>query len=296
MKRRPTGHILAFSTSLIWSTTFVSTKYLLQVFTPIDILFIRFIMGFITLCIIYPRELLKFDKKGELYFAAAGLTGVTMYYLLENIALTYTLASNVGIIVSTAPIFTGIAAHFFLPGEGLHKTFFIGFILAISGIILITLNNSFNLHINPLGDLLAMAAAIIWAVYSILTKQIAVMNYNMITATRKMFFYGLLFMLPIFYYQGSVIDFTEFTNTNYLLNILFLGIGASAICFVTWNLAIDYLGATDCTAYIYLGPVITITTAAVFLDEKISVTTIIGCILTLSGLLISENRFTRKHT
>ncbi|WP_196602048.1 DMT family transporter [Pectinatus frisingensis] len=296
MKRRPTGHVLAFSTSLIWSTTFVSTKYLLQVFTPIDILFIRFIMGFITLCIIYPRELLKFDKKGELYFAAAGLTGVTMYYLLENIALTYTLASNVGIIVSTAPIFTGIAAHFFLPGEELHKTFFIGFILAISGIILITLNNSFNLHINPLGDLLAVAAAIIWAVYSILTKQIAVMNYNMITATRKMFFYGLLFMLPIFYYQGSVIDFTEFTNTNYLLNILFLGIGASAICFVTWNLAIDYLGATDCTAYIYLGPVITITTAAVFLDEKISVTTIIGCILTLSGLLISENRFTRKHT
>ncbi|WP_196599924.1 DMT family transporter [Pectinatus frisingensis] len=296
MKRRPTGHILAFSTSLIWSTTFVSTKYLLQVFTPIDILFIRFIMGFITLCIIYPRDLLKFNKKGELYFAAAGLTGVTMYYLLENIALTYTLASNVGIIVSTAPIFTAIAAHLFLSGERLHKAFFIGFILAISGIILITFNNSFNLHINPLGDLLAVLAAIVWAIYSILTKQIAVMNYNMITATRKMFFYGLLFMLPIFYCQGIVINLNEFTNISYLLNILFLGIGASAICFVTWNLAIDYLGATDCTAYIYLGPVITITTAAVFLDEKISVTTIIGCLLTFSGLLISENRFTRKHT
>lgn len=57
------------------------------------------------------------ERKQELYFAAAGLCGVTLYYLLENIALTYTFVSNVGVIISIAPFFTAILAHVFLKGE-----------------------------------------------------------------------------------------------------------------------------------------------------------------------------------
>lgn len=292
MNRRLIGHILALFTTLIWGTTFVSTKYLLQVSVPIEILFSRFALGFITLCLIYPHDIIRFDKKQEVYFAATGLTGVLLYYLLENIALTYTLASNVGIIVATAPIFTAICAHIFLPGEQLHKNFLIGTIFAMSGIVIIMFNNSFNLHFNPLGDFLAVTAAIAWALYSIIIRQIAVMNYNMITATRKMFFYGLIFMLPLIYWQNIHIDTAKLVNSTYLLNILFLGIGASAVCFVTWNLAIDYLGATDCCTYIYLDPIVTVVTAILFLNEEISIITVLGCILTLIGLLISENRVT----
>ena len=107
-KKEIQGHLLAFVTIFIWGTTFISTKILLKAISPIEILFIRFAIGFALLLLICPHRLRIRERKQELYFAGAGLCGVTLYFLLENIALTYTFASNVGVIVSIAPFFTAI--------------------------------------------------------------------------------------------------------------------------------------------------------------------------------------------
>ena len=108
------GHIAAFLTILIWGTTFISTKVLLISFEPVEILFIRFMIGYFALWCVCPRRLKVRRSKQEWYFAAAGLCGVTLYYLFENIALTYTLASNVGVIISIAPFFTWQVEHIIL--------------------------------------------------------------------------------------------------------------------------------------------------------------------------------------
>lgn len=100
------GHISAIITIIIWGTTFVSTKILLEDFQPIEILFFRFILGLLALYVVCPHLLVIKNKKEEITFLFAGLSGVCLYYLLENIALTYTLASNVGVIISIAPFFT----------------------------------------------------------------------------------------------------------------------------------------------------------------------------------------------
>lgn len=85
-------------------------------------------MGLLALLIIYPHRLKATTKRQELTFALAGLCGICLYYLLENIALTYTMASNVGVIISVAPFFTAIMSHLFLKEEGkLRANFFIGF-------------------------------------------------------------------------------------------------------------------------------------------------------------------------
>mgnify|MGYP000040217240 CR=1 FL=1 len=163
------GHLAAFITILIWGTTFISTKVLLKTFSPVEILFIRFVMGYLALWLVCPRILRPDSRRQEPLFAAAGLCGITMYYLLENIALTYTLASNVGVIISIAPFFTAILSCLFL-GAPVRRHFFIGFLLAMAGIFLLSFGSS-SLSINPMGDILAVAAAIIWAVYSTLTKK-----------------------------------------------------------------------------------------------------------------------------
>ena len=164
------GHLAAFITILIWGTTFISTKVLLKTFSPVEILFIRFVMGYLALWLVCPRILRPDSRRQEPLFAAAGLCGITMYYLLENIALTYTLASNVGVIISIAPFFTAILSCLFLGGPRPGRHFFIGFLLAMAGIFLLSFGSS-SLSINPMGDILAVAAAIIWAVYSTLTKK-----------------------------------------------------------------------------------------------------------------------------
>ena len=103
------GHLAALLTIVIWGTTFISTKILLVDFKPVEILFFRFVMGFVILLAISPKRLKTKSRKEELTFVLAGLCGICLYYLLENIALTYTLASNVGVIISVAPFFTAIA-------------------------------------------------------------------------------------------------------------------------------------------------------------------------------------------
>lgn len=194
------GHLAALLTIIIWGTTFISTKILLIDFQPVEILFFRFVMGFFVLLLLVPKRLKTANRREELTFAAAGLCGICLYYLLENIALTYTMASNVGVIISVAPFFTAILTHFFMKSEEkLRVQFFAGFIVAMVGIVLISFNGQ-ELELNPMGDLLAIVAALVWAFYSILTRKISSFGYPVILTTRRTFFYGILFMIPTLFF------------------------------------------------------------------------------------------------
>lgn len=292
--RKTFGHLAALLTIVIWGTTFISTKILLADFQPVEILFFRFVMGFLVLLAAYPRRLKTADYKQELTFVLAGLCGICLYYLLENIALTFTLASNVGVIISVAPFFTAILAHFAMKSEEkLRSQFFIGFVVAMAGIILISFNGR-ELELNPLGDLLAVVAALVWACYSILTKKISSFGYPVILSTRRTFFYGILFMIPALFLFDFQADLSRFTNITYLFNIMYLGLGASALCFVTWNFAVKELGAVKTSVYIYMVPVITVVTSVLILHEQLTLLAGIGTILTLIGLFLSECKAERK--
>ena len=295
MKNKNTiGHCAALFTILVWGTTFISTKILLTAFQPVEILIFRFIMGFCALWIAAPKRLRTANAKQELTFAAAGLCGICLYYLLENIALTYTLASNVGVIVSVTPFLTAILAHLFIQSEErLKGQFFLGFLVAMAGIILISFNGA-KLKLNPMGDLLAILAALVWAFYSILTRKITSFCYPVISATRRTFFYGILFMLPTLFFFNFHADFSRFASMKYLFNILYLGLGASALCFVTWNFAVKELGAVKTSVYIYMVPVITVVTSVLILHEKLTQLAGIGTILTIVGLFLSEYKPKRK--
>ncbi|MNH96080.1 putative amino-acid metabolite efflux pump [compost metagenome] len=285
-----TGHSLALLTILIWGTTFISTKILLIDFMPVEILFFRFLLGYVVLILIYSRPLRTESFREELLFMAAGLCGVTLYFLVENIALVYTLASNVGVIVSIAPFLTAVLAQFFLEGEKLHGQFLFGFGIALTGIVLIGLNGSFILKLNPLGDLLAFLAPVVWAIYSVLMRRISQRNYHAIGSTRRVFFYGLLFMIPALFLFEFHLDLGRLGDIENIFNMLFLGLGASALCFVTWNRAVGLLGAVKTSVYIYLVPVITVAASVLILQEQITWVTGLGTGLTLLGSLISGRK------
>lgn len=295
MKNKKTlGHIAAFITIMIWGTTFISTKILLEVFTPIEILFIRFLLGYIILWIIYPKRLSFQSFQQEKYFILAGLSGITLYYLFENIALTYTRASNVGVIISVAPFFTVIFACLFLQQKRPQFHFFLGFIIAMIGISIISFTQS-SIQINPLGDILAIIAAIIWAGYSTITKKISQFNLNTIQTTRRTFFYGLIFMIPVLLTMDFQVNLSQFNNLTIIANLIFLGVGASALCFVTWNTAVKILGSVKTSVYIYIVPVITAIISTLILKESMTWITITGIILTLIGLFLSEQHYKKTE-
>ena len=264
--RRTAGHPAALFTIIIWGTTFISTKVLLTDFRPVEILFFCFVMGFAALFLVCPHRMKGVGRRQELTFVLAGLCGICLYYLLENIALTYTMASNVGVIISVAPFFTAILSRLFLKSEGkLRANFFIGFVVAMAGV-----------------------AAFVWACYSILTRKISSFGCPVILTTRRTFFYGILFMVPALFLFDFKMGLERFTDMTHLLNILYLGLGASALCFVTWNLAVKVLGAVKTSVYIYMVPIITVVTSVLVLKEPVMWGSIIGTVLAVAGLFLSE--------
>lgn len=284
------GHLSALFTIFIWGTTFISIKVLLGPFTPVEIMFFRMALAYVALLIVRPKFIKVTSLKEELMFAGAGLCGVTLYFIFQNIALSYTLASNVGVLVSVSPFVTAILSHFFLKDERLRVNFFIGFAISIVGIILIGFNGNFILKLNPLGDVLAILAAVVWAFYSVLIRKISALQYNTILTTRRIFFYGLLFMLPVLNLFDFRLGLERFTSLPNVLHFVFLGVGASALCFVTWNYALSVLGAMKTSVYIYIIPVVTVIASALFLHETITLVALGGVLLILVGLFLSERK------
>lgn len=287
---RGVGHLLAIFTIIIWGTTYISTKILLTGFEPTTILILRFVMGFVILFFLHPHFLKPQGWRREILFALAGLCGITLYYLFENIALIYTQASNVGVIICVSPFFTAFIARAVWGKKApLRLLFFLGFILAMIGISLISFTGekvSFSLK----GDLLALLAAVVWSFYSVITKVLSDYDYPVIQITRRYFFYAIILMIPALVVLPFHPDFTLLKEPRYLLNILFLGIVASALCFITWNSSVKILGAITTSIYIYLTPVVTVITAMIVLNERLTASEWIGVVITMIGLLLSEYR------
>lgn len=293
--RYAAGHLAALLTILIWGTTFISTKVLLCSFQPVEILFFRFLLGLAALMLVYPRRFKGTTWQQELTFAAAGLCGICLYYLLENIALTYTLAANVSVMVALAPFFTALLTHLFLKGEEkLHANFLLGFLLAIVGICLISFSGT-RLELNPLGDLLAVLAALVWACYAVLTRKIGGFGYPTVLVTRRIFCYGIAFMIPALFLFDFHLELSRLSDPLLLANLLFLGLGASALCFVTWNFAVKRLGAVKTSVYIYMVPVITVVTSVLILHEPVTLLSVAGMLLALAGLGLSEWKGAKKR-
>lgn len=286
----PVAHTVALATVVVWGLTFVSTKVLLQAFAPVEILFGRFVVGFCALLILKPHLLRLCKRSHELLFAGAGLTGVALYFLCENVALTAATASNVGVIVAVSPLFTAFIAAALGNRAALSARFAVGFVLAMGGIVLVSCTGGSADGGLWWGNALAVGAALVWAVYSTLVKCIADLGYETIAATKRVFAWGLLFTLPLLPVLGAQPEsLGALANPVYLANLLFLGLVASAACYVSWGWAVAKLGAAKTSAYIYLVPVVTVTASSLILGETLTVPMVIGAALTLGGLALSES-------
>ena len=283
-------HAMAMYNVIVWGTTFISTKVLLESFDPLEILIYRFVIGYVALWCLQPKYLKWQGFKTEFAYFIAGLFGVTIYFLGENISLTLTYTGNVSIIVSTAPLFTAICACLMTKTERPTKYFWGGFVLAIVGIAMINVGGTGIDAAHMKGDLLALSAAAVWGIYCVVLNEHVGESVPVIVRTRRIFFYGLLTMIPCIYMMK-----TEF-HPEWLLepvnagNIAFLGILATAGAYATWNYAVARLGVMKSSVYIYLIPVITIICSAIILGERITIGAVLGCLLTMCGLFLSEKK------
>lgn len=255
--------------------------------TPAEIFLLRFAMAYICIWPLSGRRLWASGWRDELTLSVAGITGGSLYFLTENMALEYAPASNVSLIVCTAPVWTAVLLSLLYRGERMTRRQAVGSALAFAGMVLVVLNGRFVLRLSPRGDMLALSAALLWMVYSLVIKRIGG-RYPAVFITRKVFFYGLLTILPVFVFQPFSITSEVLARPAVWGNLLFLGIVASMLCYVLWNAAMHRLGAVRTTNYIYFNPLVTIITAAACIGERITPAALAGAALILYGMWRAE--------
>jgi len=283
-------HVLAAAIVVVWGTTFISTKVLLQAgLAPESIFFYRFLVAYVGIWFFGKSPLLAKSRRDELTFALLGISGGSVYFLTENYALKVTQVSNVSLLVCTAPLITALLSHVFLVGERLHKRLVQGLLLALVGVSLVVFNGHFVLQLHPLGDLLSIAAALCWAVYTIVLKRVSE-RYSTLFITRKVFFYGLITILPVMLTHSPTAEWQALQQPLVLANLAFLAVAASLLCYFFWNLVVKRLGAVRATNYIYFVPLVTLAASFLFLSEVITALALLGAALVLLGVFWAERR------
>ena len=281
-------HIIALIVALTWGETFINSKILiLHGMSPAEIFVVRFLLAYICIWFISPKRLFCQNWKDELWMLLLGVTGGSLYFVSENMAVGLTYVNNVSFIVSTAPLITTLFALAIYRGFKASWQLISGSILALTGVAIVIFNGQVVLRLNPVGDLLALGSAVSWAVYSLLIRKVS-KNYNATFLTRKVFFYGLITMLPVFAAKPWQFPLRDFLKPEIYGNALFLGIVASFLCFALWSWAIEKLGALKTTNYTYLNPLTTIVASAIFLDEPMTVIAYIGSGMILGGVILAN--------
>ena len=280
-------HLLALLTVIIWGTTFVATKVLLQHgLGPIDIMFYRFLLAYFCLLVISHKRLWADNWKDEGMLMLAGLTGGTLYFIAENTAIGISQASNVALLVCTTPIFTALLTHFIYK-EPLRKNMMIGSIIALIGVGFVVFSGSVILKINPLGDFLSIMASLMWAVYCLILKPLG-NRYPTVFITRKVFLYSILSLLVYFLFDPLCMQADVLLQPVVMYNLLFLGIVASMLCFIAWNTAVKALGPSHTANYIYIQPMSTLVLSSIILSEVITLTSLIGAACIIGGIYLAE--------
>ena len=293
-------HFIAFITVAIWGSTFVFTKILLQNgLSPAQIFTLRFIIAYVLMAIcckvMSPRfKLLSASWIDEFVMLLLGVTGGSLYFLTENASMLYTTATNTSLIVCTCPLFAMLLfAIAYRQSEPIGRHQVIGSLIACAGMVIVVLNGHFVLHLSPLGDLLAFGACLCWAVYSLLMKAV-LQRYSTLFITRKVFFYGLLTIIPYYLFYPGFPSLQVIMCPDVLWNLLFLSVIASMLCFLLWNWVIGKLGAVAATNWVYFNPITTIIFAWWLLSEDITLWFLLGSLLIIAGMLLTEKHNLKK--
>ncbi len=287
-------HIGAMLSVIAWGISFVSTKVLLDAgLSSVEAYLYRFIIAYLILLAFVHKQIRANTRLDEGLFALCGMLSGSIYFILENTGLEYTLVTNVSLLTSTSPLITTLLVGMIYKRESINGGTLLGSLIALAGVVCVIFNASFNLEVNPLGDVLALLAAVSWAIYSIILRRLT-SHYDVWFITRKTFFYGVVSALPFLIMQPHFCGWHVLAETAVWGNIVFLALYASLIGYVLWAFANKGLGAVKAGNYMYFQPVITLIASAILIDETITIVGCTGCILIILGVWLGDY-LTRKR-
>jgi drug/metabolite transporter (DMT)-like permease len=294
-KNTYTGISLAVLAVFIWSGNFIIARGFIKDIPPVSLAFYRWLLASL---IILPFAIKQFRtewpavKRSWHYLLWVSLTGVALFNTFVYIGAHYTSAINLALIgTTTSPIIATVMARIFLK-EQIGWMKLIGLIFCISGVLFLLSNGNFQNLVTlrfSTGDLWVLAAAFCFAVYNTLVKKkpapISSMNFLFVA-----FAFGTVLLLPFYLWEVNRTA-PVIWNTNLILVMLYLSLGASVVCFWIWNIAIAKIGAARTILFGNLIPIFSSLEAVIILNEQFTWIHIVSMIIVFTGIILANLRF-----
>ena len=280
---------------LIWAISFIAMKIAVTELGAFPTIFLRMLLAVAVLVFFLPklrREKESYQKgDGWLIFALI-LCEPCLYFVFEGMALTYTSASEAGMITSLHPFLITIAAFYFLK-ESINHRMVIGGLLAVAGAILLSLTgeSSDGGENHALGNFLELIAIGFATAYSILARRLS-SRYSPVFLTSIQAIFGTVFFLPLALMFNSGIP-TE-VSTKVIFSILFLAWGVNVLAFILYNASLKSMPASQVGLWMNLLPLATLFFGWLLLDEKLTGWQYVAVALVLGGLIYSQLKPRRK--
>lgn len=280
---------LAVFIVVVWGTSFLCSKNLVNAgLLPHEVYLLRAFISYFCLLVLSHNRLFAASFKDEGLFLLLGIFGGSLYYVLENMALSLSLTTNVSLIVGVSPLLTTLISVFFFNTRP-NVWIFVGAVFAVLGLFILVFDGNFVYTLHLKGDCLALFASLAWALYSVLIKLVPP-QYDVAFTSRKVFFYGFLTVLPYFISKPFNYPVSNLFQLGVMSNLLFLAVLSSFGCFIGWIFIIRKIGPVNASNLVYLSPIFTFVASFIFLDEPVSCYSIIGAVLILLGVWISEHK------
>ncbi len=278
-----------------WGVSFVSTKVLLDNgLSSVEIYILRFIFAYLIVLAFSHDKMWADSWADELRLALCGLLAGSIYFIAENTALEYTKVAFVALITALAPLLTTILVGILYKSERPSSGTWFGSIIAFVGVGFVIFNGggddggaAQSWSDNIIGDLLALASALSWCVYSVILRRLNVI-YTTNFITRKTFFYGIITAIPFLAAEPHIASFSILLEFEVWGNLLFLILGASILAFFFWAIAVKRLGAVKASNFLYMSPVVSLIAAWIILGEKITFMGYLGCAFIVGGLILGD--------
>ncbi len=273
---------------LVWSSNFVIGKVALDYMEPLTLASFRVVLAAILLLPIFlarPRR--ERFPRGDLgTFVLMGLLGVAMNQMFFTVGLNYTTAGHSSLIIATTPILILLLASL----RGLEKVTgkkFAGMLLSFSGVAILALEKGISLRGGTLlGDLITLAGSLAFAFYTIVAKRVA-HHYDSVATNFFNFMVGAALVSPIAVWQGWKLDWGAVKWQGWA-GLVYMALFASAIAYLIYYWALQFLAASRLAAFSYLHPILAVLLASIFRGEAITRHLIGGGALVLVGVYLTE--------
>lgn len=278
--------------ALIWGVNFSVIKSSLADFLPLSFTLARFTLASLALfgMMALRRESLGVHRRDLLPLAGLGLVGITLYNLLFMKGLQLTTASHSALFISMSPLF----AVLFQTARGRERmtgSLAAGLMLASLGAYAIIRSTHGEVHFGSrtlTGDLLTIAASMLWALYTVLAGPLLARS-SPTSVTAWSVAAGTVLLLPACAGEVMAQDWSAVSAASWLALAFASFIGAAA-AYVLWYEGVRRIGPTRTIAYHYLVPFIAVLTAALFLGDAVRPLTILGGAAVLAGVALVQRR------